>query len=447
MKKTYLISFTLLLLLLVNNTFAQNTKNKEDEDSLHIDIGTQSEPISSELVLTLDTRFQQYKYGVKNKNDHYDRSIDSPKSVKFSKDGSKFYVQSLEGYTTSVYNTDSMKRVKVITHEFNNDNQYLFIDSTATIFGYEYAKQKENYNLFKGKPVESCFSHGGKYLWVTYYRRSFDRNAISPSAVAIIDTETDSIVRLMPTGPLPKMIACSDDNKYIAVTHWGDNTVGIINIDTDTVSNFEYISHVIIDYRAKNKMDANKKVDRDVGCGNCLRGTVFTPDNKYLLVGKMGGSGGIAVIRVSDFKYLGTIKGMKTNLRHLVIHNNELIISTNVSGYVQKANLAELLDAFMQSEQKKNFIFKNWKNRYVGVGARTIVVSSDGKYIFAAINNDCQVVAVRSQDMKIVAKVEADAYPVGMAISPDNTKLIVTSQGKKDKGGGNSVMIFNIEYK
>ena len=37
------------------------------------------------------------------------------------------------------------------------------------------------------------------------------------------------------------------------------------------------------------------KVDRDNGSGYMLRGTVYTPDDRYLLVGCMGGAGGIGV--------------------------------------------------------------------------------------------------------------------------------------------------------
>jgi DNA-binding beta-propeller fold protein YncE len=48
--------------------------------------------------------------------------------------------------------------------------------------------------------------------------------------------------------------------------------------------------------------------------------------------------------------------------------------------------------------------------------------------------------------MKVVAKIPADSYPVGMAISADDTELIVTSQGKSNRGG-NSVMVFALEYK
>lgn len=56
---------------------------------------------------------------------------------------------------------------------------------------------------------QMAMSHNGKYLWVPYYRRSFDLKASSPSALAIIDMQTDKVVRVMPTGPLPKYVAIS----------------------------------------------------------------------------------------------------------------------------------------------------------------------------------------------------------------------------------------------
>jgi len=236
----------------------------------------------------------------------YERAINSPKSVTYSKDGSKFYVNSLEGYTTIVFDSKSLKKLKEIRHEFNAENNYLFKDNENSVFDYKFKQTKSEYNHFLGKPVESCLSHDGKYLWVTYYRRDWDPKAESPSAVAIIDTEKDEIIRVMPSGPLPKMIACSGDNKYVAVTHWGDNTIGLIDVSSDNPMDFKYISHIIVDNRLSMNFSASS--DRDADCGNCLRGTVFTPDNMKILIAKMGGNG-IAVIDVATKKYLGTITG------------------------------------------------------------------------------------------------------------------------------------------
>jgi len=336
-----------------------------------------------------------------------------------------------------------MTLIKEIIHDFKNANNHLFLNNENTVFDYKYRDTYSNFNTFKGKPVESCMSHEGRYLWVTYYRRDFDINAECPSALAIIDTHTDSIVRVMPTGPLPKMIACSPDNKFIAVTHWGDNTVGIIDISSDSVMKFQYVSHLIVDYKAKLDFGPTP-VNRDQKCGHCLRGTVFSPDGKYLLVGKMGGAGGIAIFTIPGFEYLGTVTGQKNNLRHMLINDNDLIISTNSTGFVQKAPLQELIDA-KNTNPGTTVTYTSWENCYVGTGARTIDATKDGKYIFACVNNQCKIAVIRSSDMKLICSVKADAYPVGMALSPDETLLIVTSQGKSDKGG-NSVMVYEVTH-
>jgi len=275
----------------------------------------------------------------KNTLTEYEPAINSPKSIIYSKDGSKFYINSLEGYTTVVFDSKSLKKLKEIRHEFNASNNKLFKNNENTFFDYRFKQTKTKYNYFLGKPVESCLSHKGKYLWVTYYRRDWDLKAESPSAVAIINTETDEIVRVMPSGPLPKMIACSGDNKYISVTHWGDHTVGLIDISSDNPMDFTYISHIVVDKRLSMNFSANS--DRDSDCGNCLRGTVFTPDNKKILVAKMGGNG-IAVIDVATKKYLGTITGSYLNLRHLVINKGYLVLSSNKFGVVQKAKLEDI---------------------------------------------------------------------------------------------------------
>lgn len=372
----------------------------------------------------------------------YEPAINSPKSITYSKDGSKFYVNSLEGYTTIVFDSKSLKKLKEIRHEFTASNNKLFKDNENSVFDYKFKQTKAEYNHFLGKPVESCLSHDGKYLWVTYYRRDWDPKAESPSAVAIIDTEKDEIVRVMPSGPLPKMIACSGDNKYIAVTHWGDNTVGLIDVSSDNPMDFKYVSHIIVDNRLSMNFSASS--DRDSDCGNCLRGTVFTPDNKKILIAKMGGNG-IAVIDVETKKYLGTITGSYLNLRHLVINQGYLVLSSNKFGIVQKAKLE---DIFAQKFNEQNqIVYTNWETVSVGPGARTIDITEDGKYVFACVNNACKVAVVDALTMKKIAEVDAAQFPVGMALSPDGKQLITTSQGKDAvPGSGNTVMVFEVVY-
>lgn len=406
-------------------------------------LGTLSNEPLSEIQLKLVARTQAFKSFDLQAHDRYDSAVNSPKSVIFSQDGKKYYVNSLEGYKTVVFDTRTHKKIKEIKHVFNASNQHLIKQNEATVFNYEQSPTQELPNQFKGKPVEGCLSHNGKFLWVTYYRRDWDQNAQFPSALAIIDTEKDEIVRIMPTGPLPKMIAASPDNKFVAVTHWGDNTVGIISVDSDTPFDFKYIKHCVVGQQAVLSFDEEEIIDRDNNCGSCLRGTVFTNDSKYLLVGKMGGAGGIMVFNTSDFSPKGTLSGMMGNVRHLVIVGDELFLSSNKFGYVQKCKLSSAISALGNSN--KTVKFNDWKSCFVGYGARTISVTKDGKYIFAAVNNESKISVVRSSDMKVVNSIPADPYPVGMALSKYETRLMVTAQGKNDHGG-NSVTIYSIEY-
>ncbi len=424
-----------------SEVFCQNYGEGVVYNNIGIKSASADAPLSFELV----ARFQHRNARPTNSMDKFDTDINSPKSVNYLPARNKFYVQSLEGFETVVYDLGTFSKIKTIRHTFNAGNQHLFKDGEYTVFDYTYRYRKSDFNYFSGKPVESCFSHNGRYLWVTYYRRSYDPNSESPSAVAVIDTERDEIIRVMPTGILPKMIASSPDNKFIAVTHWGDNTVGVIDITAENPMEWKYVRHLEVGQRLSVKFKPGEEVNRDKDCGYCLRGTVFTPDSRYLLVGRMGG-GGIAVFdAMDDFKYLGVTLGPYHNIRHLIISGDYLITSTNINGYVQRIPWRDFINHRLAHAGAISTLTDKWENCYVGPGVRTVVASSDGKYIFACVNNLSKIVAI-DESMKKVAEIAADSFPVGMEITDDNQYLMVTSQGKYKQGGGHSVMIYRVTY-
>jgi len=424
-------SLSLVFLLSFNLLFSQN-------EFVHMPMGEESKK-SEKITLELAHRFQRYNSKSLHQNDNYDRTINSPKSVKILDEKKKFYVHSLEGYKTSIYSLEDFKLLSTIDHKFNADNQHLFLDTLY--FNQKFRTKSSDLNVFNGKPVESCFTHNGKYLWVTYYRRSYDKNAIDPSAVCIIDTDVDSIVRIIPTGPIPKMITASADNKRVAISHWGSNTVALLNIESNNPNDFKYIKEILVDKKLSLNYKADEKINRDQGCGACLRGTVFTPDLKYLLVCKMGGAA-IAVIDIEQDKYIGDIKGMRGNLRHIIINKGWLYISINKYGYIQRTSL----ESFIAHINTLSQPYKKWEEVYVGIGARTIEASSDGNYIFACVNNGSKLVVVNTNDMSVETSIRVDSYPVGLDISKDDKWLITTSQGRSGKGGGNSVCVFKATY-
>ena len=292
--------------------------------------------------------------------------------------------------------------------------------------------------------MESALSHDGRYLWVPYYRRSWDGGGTSPSAVAIIDTTTDTVVRVMPTGPIPKYVSASADGNWVAITHWGDNTVALIDVSSDDPMEFRYRDERLVVERALSQSGLAGE-DRDKACGYCLRGTVFSPDSKTLLVSRMGG-GGIAGFDVESGAYLGTVLGMKPTPRHLVVSpdGQTLFVSSNVSGYVSKIDIAVVIEALRAADGKRVPV-EGWEAVYVGAGARTIELGPGGRYIFAAVNGRAEIVVIDAATMNIVSRVRTDSYTVGLAVSPDGRYVWTTSQGKKGVGG-NSVCVYRVDY-
>lgn len=408
---------------------------------VHPPVGTVSRTADSSVTLRLEHKLQQFDWSHPKA---LDKDIHSPKSVNFHPDGKKFYVNSLEGCATIAYETGTWRKIKVIHHQITPKHRNLWAQPSGLFPFRHYSPDSMDVNRFSGKPVESTFSHGGRYLWVPYYRRTFDLNAQDPSALAVIDTERDTIIRLMETGPLPKMIACSHDGKHIAVTHWGDNTVGVINAESDNPADWHYEKLYVVDYQLQLNYSLNVSVNRDVNSGYCLRGTVFTPDDRYLLVGCMGGSSGIAVIDMQKQEYLGRVSGMRSNTRHLIIQNGWLYLSCNADGIVQRIPLNRFLDALSEMKNKKVTV-SGWEECAVFKGARTIVASPNGRYIFAACNSGSRLCIVDTRTMKMVGSAEVDSYPVGLDISPDGAYLLTTSQGRNNQGG-NAVDIFKVEF-
>lgn len=428
MRRIVLIMMTCLLLSKLDAQIAT-----------HPEVGSKAMSADSLISIELVSKKQNYS---QNDTMYRDKDVRSPKSVNIHPNGHKYYVNSLEGAKTVVYEAGTNAKLKVIRHEFNESDSLLWSKPSDL---YPFTHYTTKLNTFYGKPVESAFSHGGRYLWVPYYRRSYDLNAQDPSAVAIIDTEKDAIVRLMETGPLPKMIAVSGDNRYVAITHWGNNTVGIIDISGDTPEEWHHLACVTVSYKLDLNFSMTTPVDRDVNSGLCLRGTTFTPDNRYLLVSCMAGKGGIAVIDLENFTYLGTVYGMMSNLRHLVIRNNNIYLSINKHGYIQRASYEAFMDTVAQMKNKKA-VFEDWVSCKVGSGARTIDLTPDGRYIIAACNSSSCLTIVDDETMEAVLYIKADSYPVGLDISKDGNYVYTTSQGRSSIGG-NCVDIFKITRK
>ncbi len=414
------------------------------QDISHPALGT-SVKSPGGLTLTLVDRRQNYNY---SETTTLCKSIISPKSINIHPNNGKFYVNSLEGASTVVFNAKTNEQIAKISHTISDKHADLWAPQSGY---YPFNHYDTDLNTFRGRPVESAFSHNGRYLWVPYYRRSFDINAQDPSAVAIIDTHSDTIVRLMECGVLPKMIAVSPDNTHVAIADWGDNTIGYVHCPSADPKSWHHEKPFVVDRQLQWDLSLTETVNRDSNSGNALRGTTFTPDGQYLLVGCMGGMGGIAVIDTkNNGTYLGKLYGMMPNVRHIIFSGNYLYMSVNKAGYVQriaKSKLLKAIAALKTADNKSYTISSGWESAKVGAGARTIVASPKGRFIFAACNYDSTLDVVDTKTMKRVLSLPIDSYPVGLDISADGKTIYVTSQGRKDKiPSGNCVDIVHIDY-
>ncbi len=404
---------------------------------IHSEVGDSSAGCDGRLRLVNIGKRQQYDW---RDRVTLDTDIYSPKSASFHPDGKRCYVNSLEGCKTVVYAIPGLEKTAVIEHRFQTPNDSLWASPSGYYPHTHYPGGASR--PFSGKPVEGVFSHSGRYFWVPYYRRTFDINAQDPSAVAVIDTYGDSIVRMFESGPLPKMVAYSEAASLVAITHWGDNTVGLIDVSSPQPAQWRHLEPLVAGSKLVLDFPLDKEVDRDAVSGHKLRGTVFTPDGRYLFVGAMGGA--MHVFDIPRHRYVGHVDSAY-GIRHLVISGGVLYGSQNIAASVVSIPLDSLTAAIAvaTSDNSRKIAAKGWRVCKVGNGARTLEASPDGEFLFVACNSASEVCVVDAATMSVVDRVRVDSYPVGLAVSGDGEYMAVTSQGR-NRIGGNALNLFRI---
>lgn len=301
-----------------------------------------------------------------------DPEIRWPKSVRISPDGRLAYVQNLDARNTMVFDTQTFERLKLILHE--------------------------------GKPVETLFTHGGRYLWISYlaligekyppYRlewteaKGWDTEYRFPSVVVVYDRKQEKLVHRIGVGVRPKVVAATPDERYVFVSNWSSDSVSVI--------------------------DTNEfKAVKEIKVGLSPRGMAFSKDGRRAYVAVMRGQA-LAVIDVKQLKLLRLIqKGIAAEPRHLVRNRrgDRLYISANGSALIQVMDLAR--EEVIQNIQ-------------VGLGPRTIVLSPDEKWLYAVNYGSATVSVVDLARGKEAGELKTSETPVGIDVTPDGRYLWVT---------------------
>ena len=139
----------------------------------HSVLGTSVRSDDGQLPITSVDKRQNYSGGDAQTRE---TAVNSPKSANIHPNGKKYYINSLEGCATVVFEMGTNRKLKTINHNFTDQgSEHLWAKPSGL---YKWHKQWNNPNTFMGKPVEATFSHAGRYLWVPYYRRTYDNNAV-----------------------------------------------------------------------------------------------------------------------------------------------------------------------------------------------------------------------------------------------------------------------------
>ena len=145
------LSATIMLLWCTTSALAQQANPTVS----HPQVGTTSN--SEKVKLTIVNKHVNYTNCPSEYRDAY---INSPKSANIHPDGTKYYVNSLEGCATVVYDMNTHERLKVIKYEFKDGKDDALWSKPSEF--YPFTHYTENLNTFMVKPVESTFSHVGR---------------------------------------------------------------------------------------------------------------------------------------------------------------------------------------------------------------------------------------------------------------------------------------------
>jgi YVTN family beta-propeller protein len=255
----------------------------------------------------------------------------------------------------------------------------------------QFEKRLEFANSIPGF-VEALCDERRRELWVSNMQEN---------KVYIFNLDTLEYLSTHSTGGIfPKVIVQSPDGAFTLVSNWLSMDISVFDSDT-------------------------KRLLRRIPVGGTPRGMAFSPDGSLLYTAIYDAG----LVTVVDMRTNTVTKRWRFHegegaARHIIYHDDKLYVSDMFRGTVNILNAST--GALI-------------KSAYVGLNINTIVMSPDGKYIFASSrgrNNPVDytipgpdfgaVYMLNTQDLTLVEKVFGRNQPTGLAVSPDGKLLVFT---------------------
>jgi DNA-binding beta-propeller fold protein YncE len=317
------------------------------------------------------------------------------KSVLFNSTGSRLYAMNLEGMSVYEFSQPTKKLLR----------EFKFRPSAG--MGWDYNKNRPIAS-FQEKPVEACFSHNDKILWVslhnaggivpiwvddymTAYRDKVDSQKTKQITVIYPDqTKTDIFnAPLIATGKTPKVIAKTTDSRNLLVSNWHSRSVSILELN--------------------EKVYPFGKVVRTIPVTAIPRGIAVNDLKKRSYVAIMGGSS-LAVVNHDTWQGDSVIN-VASNPRHVVMDTSgHLFLSYNSLAQIACLDEATGKTLFTASTHAQ---------------PRTIVLSKNKKFIFVTCYSGdmVDVYKINPDGFSRIASLPCGGHPVGVDVFEDNDTL------------------------
>ena len=315
------------------------------------------------------------------------------KSVIISPNKERVYSANLEGMSVNEYDRKSRRTLRRLS----------FIPTPGK--GYNY-KTREYFDSYEEKPVELDITHSGRYLWISLHNAGgivawrldgkggdtyvegmpFKRAVVSTYGGKDVSKQEVRLL-LIKTGQTPKVITSSPDGKYLFVANWHSNNVSVIDISSPAPEDWKKL--------------------RDISA-RIPRGMLVTPDSKTLYIAEMGAEHIMEIAldepnepnepdETGGFKIIRSMH-VGLNPRHMLLHENTLYISLNLSDQIAALDLDSA----------------KLKKSPACTRPRSMAMAPEAGVIFSVCYRDDRLQAFSSYTLELIGEWDSPPHPVGL---------------------------------